>query len=265
MKKFGEKKGLKQMDDTDGGKHETIPDKVPKIKELREYCQRKRNVWYWRDRFNRGISIYLTSFFLKIGASPNNVSFLVFFFGVVSAIFYMKGEYAYSLAALGFHHFSFVLDAVDGEVARYRKMMSDKGVYLDLMVHVVLSPLLVIGMGIGAYLHPPAYLPLPDYTYLIAGGVGSFFMLMGNFVRTKKYEMLAKKSRFETLKKLNETDNIEHPSWIKNEILFLLSFELFNLMFFFTILNLVPVLVLIYAVLFSVSSMVKFYKSYQSI
>jgi len=260
-----EKPLIKQMVDSEGAKHEKVPEKIPKIKELREYCQRKRNVWYWRDRFNRGISIYITKIFLHLGAVPNHASFFVFFFGILSAVFYGFGIYTYSLIGLFLHHLSFVMDAVDGEIARYKKMCSMKGVYLDLMSHIILNPIFVVGMAIGSYIHSPNYLPLPNYTYLIAGGIGSFSILFGNFVRTKKYELLIKKEKFDILKKENETHNFENPSWIKNELLFLLSFELFNLMFFFTILNLVPILVLIYAVIFLGIFLIKVYRTYHSI
>lgn len=259
------KKGVRLFVDEEGGKHEKVPDKVPSIRELRKICQRKRNVWFWRDRIDRFFSIYLTKFFLYTGLTPNQITVIVMLLGIASAFFYMPGLYVYSLIGLFLHHFSFVLDAVDGEVARYRKMMSTRGVYLDLMTHIIVNPLLVLGMSIGAFMHPPSYLPFSGYFYLIVGGLGSFSMMWNNFLNVKKYELYAKKEKFSVLKNMVKKGKVESLSWIKNEIIFLLSFELFNLMFFFTILNLIPILVLFYGVLYFGRFLTNFYDSYRSV
>ena len=258
-------KGVKLFVDEEGGKHEKVPDKVPSIKELRDLCGRKRNIWFWRDRINRFLSIYITKLFLLLGAVPNHATFFVFLFGILSAVFYSFGFYTYSLIGLLFHHLSFVMDAVDGEVARYKKMMSLKGVYLDLMNHILVTPLILVGITIGSFMHPPAYLPFSGIVYLIAGSTAGFFYIMNNFLRVKKYEMYSKSGNFDKLKEMVSSGKEESTSWVKNEIIFLLSFEIFNLMFFFTILNLVPILVLFYGALYFVSFVVKFYRSYKSV
>jgi len=181
----------------------------------------------------------------------------------------MNGEYAYSLIALLLHHLHFIFDGCDGEVARYRKTteLEDKrGIYLDLMSHMVVYPLLVMGMAIGAYGNNP--LPIPDATFLILGFVGAYSLMLTNFVSTKKYELFVKKNSIDVIKSLNKTlkgEDGKKINWIKEEIWFLLSFEIFNLMFIFTILNAIWVLVIFYAVIFPLNAIRKFYFGYKNI
>ena len=180
--------------------------------------------------------------------------------GIVAAEFYAIGGYFYTMIGLFLHHFSFILDAVDGEIARYTKKTSMKGVYLDLMSHVILQPLLIMGIAIGVWRNN--LWEIPDVTFLFLGFIGAYSLLMLNFIRVKKYEMFVKKEDFKTLKKMDKKYK-EEPSWLRNEILFLASFEIFNLMFFFTVLNLLHYLVIIYAVIFTLYAIIKFYMSYK--
>src|SRR3989344_715181 len=184
-----------------------VKQKIPSIKELREICQPKKEYWPWRDKFLRGVSIYITKPLLYTKITPNDVTWLMLIVGIVAAEFYAIGGYFYSLIGLFLHHFSFILDAVDGEVARFTKKSSTRGVYLDLMAHIILNPLLIMGIAIGVYRHNP--LPLPDVTFLFLGFIGSYSLLQLNLVRLKKYELLIKKKQFDLLKKLNEKYNDE--------------------------------------------------------
>ena len=48
-------------------------------------------------------------------------------------------------------HLSFVFDLVDGEVARYRKSESLTGIYLELLCHHIVNPLVLMGISFGVY------------------------------------------------------------------------------------------------------------------
>lgn len=239
--------------------------KVPSIKELRELCQPKRKVWFWRDKFVRGVSIYLTRLFLFTSISANGVTWIMLLTGVISAFFYMRGEYVYSLIGLLLHHLYFILDAVDGEVARYRKATSDRGVYLDLMSHIIVHPLLIMGMAIGVFFNNP--LPIADYYFLLLGFVGSFSYMMSNFAIDKKYEFFVKKGNVKLIQKAKKTITYDEEkiNFLKEEVWFLVSFEVFNMMFIFTIFNVIHYLVIIYAVIFSFNAARKFYFEYKNI
>jgi len=240
--------------------------KIPSIEKLIEIARPKRKSWLWRDKFVRSVSIHITRLFLFTNISANGVTWIMLFTGILSAMFYTKGVYVFSLIGLLLHHLYFILDAVDGEVARYTKKTSDKGVYLDLMSHIIVHPLLIMGMAIGAFYNNP--LPIPDYYFLFFGFVGSFSYMVSNFASDKKYELFVKKGDFKTLEKMKKRITYDDDTKInhfKEELWFLISFEVINLMFFFTILNLIPYLVIIYAILFSYNAVRKFSLGYKHV
>ena len=71
--------------------------------------------------------------------------------------------------------FYFVLDAVDGMIARYRKMANPIGKYFDIMAPIVVIPVSLIGMTYGVYLdllNPIIFLlGFISVTFFLAGAV----------------------------------------------------------------------------------------------
>ncbi|MBU2530979.1 MAG: CDP-alcohol phosphatidyltransferase family protein, partial [Elusimicrobia bacterium] len=100
---------------------------MPSIKELRRICQLSEYAPSWRTqsiegRFNRAFSIYLTWVFIRLPITPNRITAL-------GTIVYLAGAFLFvfnnaMLYALGLFliFLSFVLDACDGEVARYKRL-----------------------------------------------------------------------------------------------------------------------------------------------
>lgn len=248
--------------------------KVESIRELRKICQPTQKDVYqiFRDRLYRKMSIYLTKFFLYTPITANGVSFIMILSGIFSAILYMKGEYFYSLAAIFMFQLYVLLDFTDGEVARYKKQFSKRGAYLDLMSHIIINPLLIMGMAVGAYFNNP--LPIPNFTFLIAGFLGVYSLLMINFMTLKKYEMCIVKKEKKVFEKMGQ---VMSKRWageetgkksffnIKAKISSFVGFRHFNLMFYMTIFNLIPFLVLFNGILFPISGVIKFYHEYKYI
>ena len=106
------------------------------------------------------MSVYFTWLFLHTRITPNQVTVLYLILGVLSAL--ACSRYGPGWFALGFvlYRLHVILDVVDGEVARYRKMMSTRGAYLDYMTHYVVYPLLMFSIGYAFYqkFGQPAYL-----------------------------------------------------------------------------------------------------------
>ncbi|MFA6279084.1 MAG: CDP-alcohol phosphatidyltransferase family protein [Candidatus Paceibacterota bacterium] len=110
------------------------------IKELRVKLQ--TNV-LGHPILQRVLSIYLTRLFLITNVTANQVSAAVLVVGALSAAAIFLG-YIW----LGFFlvYFSILLDAVDGEIARYRKTYSLRGVYLDLVNHLITHGLFFLAL-----------------------------------------------------------------------------------------------------------------------
>ena len=139
------------------------------IKELRKLCQEKGYREHDSIRFHRFFSIYVTRIFLMLGLGPNFISFLSFLMGIIGGFFYFK-----SLFLLGsiFFFLFYLLDNVDGEVARYRKLSSRLGYWLDTSIGHLLYPVFFFTLGLGIFNQTG------EVSYIVLGAVASISKLV---------------------------------------------------------------------------------------
>lgn len=129
---------------------------IPSVKELRKICQTAESAKHdsiLGRYFGRKLSIYLTHVLLHTPISANQVTILMLLVGMVSGTLFIIGNYWCSLAGSILFPIMYILDGVDGEVARYRNSCSLKGVYLDRVSHIITYPFLFIGITFGVYIN----------------------------------------------------------------------------------------------------------------
>jgi phosphatidylglycerophosphate synthase len=124
---------------------------MPSIAELREISSKKKtakkdfllNTGYF---VHRKVSIYITWILLQIfpGVRPNVVSFLMLGIGIGGAALLWSSNTVYGIMGLLLVYVSFLLDKVDGEIARFKNMHSYRGMYLDEMYHLIVPALLFV-------------------------------------------------------------------------------------------------------------------------
>jgi len=125
------------------------------IKKLKEICQPHRakakhpNDWgYLR---HRELSIYITRFILRLTGGkikPNHLSIFNIFFGLFLLLFIaMTRNQATFILLLILFYFSFLLDKVDGEIARYKDMRTLRGAYLDEVYHLFVQNGLILAIA----------------------------------------------------------------------------------------------------------------------
>jgi hypothetical protein len=130
-------------------------------KELREVCQRP--VRAGNDvaglLFGDHASLVVTKLFVDLGLSPNyaSVGFLVS--GLVGAALQI-GAGAWAFAGAVALVLYYVLDCVDGEVARWQKVVNVQWGYYDYLFHMIIKPLAFFGVGIGLWIELGASWPL---------------------------------------------------------------------------------------------------------
>jgi len=88
-------------------------------------------------------SIYLTRLLLPTPVTSIQVSAAMIVVGVSAGAVIALG---YIWAGLALIYLSLVLDAVDGEIVRYKKTFSMRGVYLDLVNHLVVFEAFFLGL-----------------------------------------------------------------------------------------------------------------------
>jgi len=111
------------------------------IKELRVKLQ--TNV-LGHPILQRVLSIYLTRLFLATDITANQVSVLMLLVGIAGAVPFFFGYFWIGLAV---SYLAVLLDASDGEVARYRRTYSLRGIYIDLVNHLLTQELFFLGLG----------------------------------------------------------------------------------------------------------------------
>ena len=125
-----------------------IAKSVEPISELKKICVRHNHESNIKTYPLSGrASIYLTWLLLHTSITPNQVTLLSLIFGLLSAVSYFS--YGALPFIIGFILFQFhvILDVVDGEIARYRKISSVGGAYLDYVSHYIVYPLIMFGIG----------------------------------------------------------------------------------------------------------------------
>jgi len=131
------------------------------IQEMRLVCQlRKPNArgkmvrtGHWVNRlFVRRFSIYITWLFVKAGISANGTTFLGMLFGLIGVVLFIP--HIFWLNVIGFFLVMLdnVLDCVDGEIARWTKKSSLRGLYLDLVSHILCNAPLATICALHLYL-----------------------------------------------------------------------------------------------------------------
>jgi phosphatidylglycerophosphate synthase len=124
---------------------------VESIKKLRETCQ-PRDEMGIVARGYRKVSIYITKVFLYTSLTANQISVLFAICGVISGILFAVGNYWWVLLGSAILLVHYILDYVDGEVARYRQSASPKGEFIDIVCHNVAFAFVFSGIGYSAHL-----------------------------------------------------------------------------------------------------------------
>jgi phosphatidylglycerophosphate synthase len=159
---------------------------MPSISEMRQVCQkkipnRKGKMVYsdhlWARYVTRHYSIYLTRIFVALGISANGVTFLMMLTGMIAFALCVPHILWANIVGLILWFLFEALDCSDGEVARWTKRSSVKGVYLDLITHVLCNQTIMAVLPLQLYLitHEIKYVFIAFVTY--AGSMASHLIL----------------------------------------------------------------------------------------
>jgi phosphatidylglycerophosphate synthase len=128
----------------------------PSVDQIREVCQPpavrgRRNSEHWvADVYLRRLSPYLTRVLLPTPITANGVTWLMVATGMSAAFsLLIPGLWGALLAAL-LGQLQMLWDCCDGEVARWRRTTSPKGVFIDRVGHYTTEGLIPIALGLRA-------------------------------------------------------------------------------------------------------------------
>lgn len=166
------------------------PSSVPDIATLRQICHGGKLAMDPRPVYvlTRRVSIYLTWLLLHTGMSPNQVTTLTVLLGLLGAVLLGFAGGGWALAGgLAFvsHH---LVDKVDGDIARFRKVYSIVGVYLDELGHGLAFGGIFIGLGIHLSWGAEG---VGRIAVLTAAAVGGLAMVLGRHHKSIGFQLYA--------------------------------------------------------------------------
>ncbi len=127
------------------------------LERYRQLCQKNESENYLLDKYIfRKISIYVTILFIRLNITPNQATFLSLLACLGSLYFLLFHSAGMLIIAALLIFTYYILDHVDGELARYyiqtgRMKPSLSGHYFDVLVHRYSSNIMVLFLGLGIY------------------------------------------------------------------------------------------------------------------
>ncbi len=128
----------------------------PSVAELRAATQppsifERNSGEHWAGKlYMRRLSPYVTRVLLRLGLSPNAVTWLMILVGVLAAAVLTLPGVVPAIGAVVLIQMQLLFDCSDGEMARWLDRRSPVGVYLDRLGHYLTETALPIALGIRA-------------------------------------------------------------------------------------------------------------------
>lgn len=132
---------------------------------------------------NRPMASLLVRSVYKTSITPNHLTYISFFLGVLGAFFFTRGEYLYFILGGVSAQLCSIVDGADGMLARAKNMCSDYGSHLDLFLDRIIDFSLFVGISLGA----GHYFKDPHLLFLGVLSSGLYLLQTNLFYITKNY------------------------------------------------------------------------------
>jgi phosphatidylglycerophosphate synthase len=138
---------------------------------------------------NRPLAALVVRAVFKTAVTPNGLTYISFFFGLLAAFFFSRGEYMYVVFGGVCAQISSIVDGADGMLARAKEMCSEYGSYLDLLLDRVIDFSLMVGISVGASIY------WNDNNLLLLGllTAGLYLLQINLFYLTKSFLQVQKR------------------------------------------------------------------------
>jgi len=122
-----------------------------KVREFQKQCwdidkqsdDYKNDIANWeRIYITRKLSIWFTYIIRNSRITPNQVTALWVILGIAGTCLLIPNNYSISVMAIIFLYISWILDDVDGDLARYKKQFSIEGNFIDMLGHQLIFPMI---------------------------------------------------------------------------------------------------------------------------
>ncbi len=135
------------------------------IKELKKICYKNGKP----EHFIRYISIYLTKLLLYTRITPNQITVFWSILGIIGATLFIINSYITNIIATLLLILTFTLDKTDGQIARYKKKFSRKGLELDWSAGRAYPLLTLVFITLGVYTTTKEFWVIPTGLFATFG------------------------------------------------------------------------------------------------
>lgn len=160
---------------------------VHTLRELERVCQKSN----WRQvgslparRFARPIALYVTYLLVRWQISANTVTTVALLVGLAGCGLLACGSPGTFVAGVALLCLWYLIDHVDGQVARYRRAESVTGIYLDFVMHHLVHAAVGFGLGYGLAVH------YGQLEWTLAGGTFAAGIVMIGLANDCKYKAI---------------------------------------------------------------------------
>src|SRR3989344_5347256 len=122
----------------------------PTYREIKRYSSKKRDdIFMYLYRIL--LTFHITKYLVRTNITPTTLTIISFILSLIAATFFLFGEYGYLIWGVILMQLSFILDCVDGEVARFKGLVSDFGAWFDTATDGVMLAIIFTTLSIGQY------------------------------------------------------------------------------------------------------------------
>ena len=151
---------------------------------------------------------------LDTSISPNQITLLSIAIGIISSIMFAVAIPTYFLAGALILELYYVLDAVDGQLARYKKLSSMTGGYFDYISNYIVPPCVFFCIGLGLVRHSGDILPI---VFAFSASVSvSLISILSECKYNVFISALKKASSVKVKKVAGERKNVEKSPILRN-------------------------------------------------
>ena len=153
-----------------------------KFKEFKKICQgkkleRTKRKKAWWHSLPHLISPYITWILVKTPITANFVTVFGIIIGLIGLLLIGIGNNFFIILGFILLYLYYISDEVDGEIARYKKQISLRGIYYDEIGHLIFLGLFFFAFGYCIYNINTKFL------YIILGAIASYFLLGIRIIR----------------------------------------------------------------------------------
>ncbi len=204
----------------------------------------------------RKAALVFTRLIINTRITPNTISWLNILLVFIAGFFFFLNKPLFLIIGILILYLINILDKVDGQLARYKKMFTDKGIFLDEQLHNILRPVIFIFLGVGFFIFQNSIYPL------IAG----FFIAIFSSLTTNSYlqRLLVLKSSIKNkYPRVQIGKRVQGKSfslfWIIKKLFQYINLFNKEILLIFVLVGKVPLILYFYALFYGVNWLIYFF------